>query len=239
MATSSSTDYSVSRDVIIAGALRVLGVVAQGESPTATQVTEAAEALNMLAKAWEADGMPLWAMKEYSIPMTTGAASYRIGLTQTVDIPKPLRIVNAYFHNGASNVDVPMISLTRQKYNMLGNKASTGQPIQYYYDPQRVYGDLFLYPVPDATASAATNWVRIIYQRPFEDFDASTDEPDFPQEWFQALKFGLAEVLAPEYGVPLEHYGHLRKVAKEYKDQALGFGTEEGSMFFSADRRNW
>ena len=240
MATSSSTNFATSRDALIAGALRVIGATAQGESPTATQITEAAEALNMLVKAWEADGMPLWAIKEYSVPLTASTASYRIGLAQTIATPKPLKIIQAYFHNGsASGVDVPMTQLTRTEYNMLGNKATTGQPIQFYYDVQREYGDLYLFPVPDSTAASASNWVRIVYQRPFEDFDAASDEPDFPQEWFEALKFGLAMRLAPEYGVPTEQYSMVKNLANETKTAALSFGLEEGSLSFEPDRRSW
>ena len=54
MATSGSTDFSVSRDDIIKRALRIIGVLAQGETPTTNQTTEAAVALNGLVKAWEA-----------------------------------------------------------------------------------------------------------------------------------------------------------------------------------------
>ena len=64
MATSGSTDYSQTRDDIIKRALRLIGVLAQGETPTADQVTEAAAALNGLVKAWQADGMPLWAITQ-------------------------------------------------------------------------------------------------------------------------------------------------------------------------------
>jgi len=88
MATSGSTDFSVSRDDIIKRALRIIGVLAQGETPTTNQTTEAAVALNGLVKAWEADGMPLWAIKSFSIPLTTGAATYQIGLSKTVNTPR-------------------------------------------------------------------------------------------------------------------------------------------------------
>ena len=239
MPTSGSTDFSTDRNKLIEGALRIIGVTAQGEVPTATMYTEAADALNMLVKMWQADGMPLWAMKEYSLPIVSGTASYRMGLGQSIDIAKPLRIVQAYFHNASSNSDIPMTLLTREEYNRLGNKTTTGQPIQYWYDPQNLYGDITFFPVPNDTAASSGNYVKIVYQRPFEDFDASSDMPDFPQEWFQALKFGLAEVLAPEYGYPLEQYGHLRKVAKDYKDAALSMGLEEGSFEFQVDRRGW
>jgi len=103
MSTSGSTDFSVTRDDIIKRALRLLGVLAQGETPTTDQVTEAASALNGLVKAWQADGMPLWAIKSYNVPLTATVASYRIGVGQTIATPKPLKITQAYNHNTSSN----------------------------------------------------------------------------------------------------------------------------------------
>jgi hypothetical protein len=238
MPTSGSTNFSTNRDSLIAGALRLCGAIAQGETPSATLVNESAEALNMLVKALQADGMPLWALKQYSVPLTAATASYRIGVSQTINTPKPLKIIQAFLRETSSGLDIPMTQLTRIDYNFLGNKTTAGTPIQYYYDVQNSYGDLYLFPVP--TTSVASDYtVQIVYQRPFEDFDTSTDEPDFPQEWYDALKHLLADRLAPEHGLALAERQDLARRAKTLKDEALGFGTEEGSIHFQASLRNW
>jgi hypothetical protein len=238
MATSNSTNFTVTRDDIIKRALRLLGVVAQGETPTTDQVTEAAFALNMLAKAWQADGMPLWAIKQTSITLVNGQREYVMGIGQAIDIPKPLKIYEAFNRSSTSNVDIPMRPLTKQEYNLLGNKSSSGNPIQFYYDPQRVSGTLSVFPVP-TTVEAAANTIVITYQRPFEDFDSATDEPDFPQEWFDALSYGLACRLAPEYGIPPTDRKTLWQEMSLIKQDALNFGLENGSMFFEVDRRSY
>lgn len=237
MSTSGSTNFATSRDSLIAGALRIAGATAQGETPTATQVTEAAEALNMFVKALQADGMPLWAIKKYAVTLTA-TADYTVGVGSTVNTPKPLKVIQAFLHNTTTEIDIPMRILTRQEYEQLGNKTSTGQPIQLFYEPLLTTGVLHLFPVPDTT-SIANCTVKLVYQRPFEDFDVSTDEPDFPQEWYDAIKFGLADRLAPEYGLALQERQDLRSRAKELRTEALGFGTEEGSIHFMAEMRNW
>ena len=66
----STTTFSVTRDDIIKAALRKLGVVAQGELPTTDQITEASFSLNTMVKAWEADGMPLWALRILPVTLT-------------------------------------------------------------------------------------------------------------------------------------------------------------------------
>jgi hypothetical protein len=238
MATSNSTNFSTTRDDIIKGALRLCGALALGETPTTPQVTEAAEALNMMVKAWEADGMALWAVKDYSLALTLSANSYEIGLGKTVNIPKPLKITQAILHDTSSNVDIPMRVITREEYNRLGNKVTTGMPIQVYYEPLINYGILHTFPAADST-SVSYKQIKFVYMRPFEDFDASTDEPDFPQEWYEAIKYGLAVRLAGEYGVNLEDRNQLLKEANMLKDTALGFGTEEGSFYITADYRKY
>jgi len=238
LATSNSTNFATSRNHIIKGALRLCGAVALGEDPTAAQYDEAAETLNMMVKAWQADGMALWAMKEHTLDLTLSAQTYLIGTGQTINIAKPLKITQAILHDTTTNVDIPMRIITRDEYNRLGNKTTTGQPIQIYYEPLRDYGTLHVYP-PANSAAVSAKQIKFTYMRPFEDFDASTDEPDFPQEWYDALKYGLASRLAGEYGISMDDRQQLLREAMKIKEEALSFGTEEGSFFFTADYRKY
>lgn len=232
MGTSGSYDYTQTRDDIIKRALRLIGALAQGETPTTDQVTEAAIALNGLVKAWQADGMPLWAISQKTLTLVSGQSTY------TVSTPKPLKVLQAWNHNTTSNVDVPMRIITKQEYNILGNKTSTGNPIQLYYDPRRDSGDFHLFPVP-STVEQSANIIQYVCQIPFEDFDAATDNPDFPQEWYDAVTYGLATRLAPEYGLPIPDRKTLWQEMSIIKQDALNFGLEEGSIYFQVDRRSW
>jgi hypothetical protein len=237
MATSNSTNYSTDRNDLISGALRLVGAIPLGGTPTSSQISEASSALNMMVKAWQVDGLPLWAIKQYSLTLTA-SNSYEIGLSKTVAIPKPLKVIQAFLKDNTSNVDIPMRIITRDEYNRLGNKISEGYPIQIFYEPLLDYGVLHVYPKPNNTAIANKTLV-LVYQRPFEDFDASIDEPDFPQEWYEAIKYGLASRLAGEYGMDLNERRELIQEANAIKEQTLGFGTEEGSFFIKADLRRY
>lgn len=232
MATSGTTAYSTNRDDIIKRALRLIGAISQGETPTVLQVSEAATALNSLVKAWAADGMPLWAITERTLPLISGQSVY------SISNPKPLKVLQAWNHNTTSNVDVPMRIITQAEYNILGNKTSSGNPIQVYYDPRRDIGELHVFPVPSSVEQAA-NVLHYVCQIHFEDFNSATDEPDFPQEWYDAITYGLATRLAPEYGVPIADRKTLWQEMSIIKQEALNFGLEEGSMFFQVDRRSW
>lgn len=232
MSTSGTTSYSITRDDIIKRALRLVGALAQGETPTINQVNEAATSLNGLVKAWAADGMPLWAITEMTLPLVAGQSVY------TVSNPKPLKVLQAWNHNTTSNVDIPMRIITQAEYNILGNKTSAGNPIQVYYSPNRDNGDFHLFPVP-TTVEQAANAIHYVCQIPFEDFNVSTDAPDFPQEWYDAVTYGLATRLAPEYGLDIPSRKTLWQEMTIIKQDALNFGLEEGSLYFGVERRSW
>ena len=234
----STTDFTITRDSLIKGALRLCGVLAQGEEPTATQISEAAEALNLMVKAWEADGMPLWAITKTTVSLVNGQADYQLGIGQAINTDKPLKLLQAWNHNITSNVDVPMRIISHQEYNILGSKFSTGSPIQLMFQPFKDYSQITVFPVP-STVEEAQNQIVLLYQRPFYDFDASTDVPDFPQEWYEAVKYGLAVRLAGDYQIDLETRKVIQAEAQQVKEIAKSFGTEEVSMYFGIDRRGF
>ena len=234
-------DYSQNRDEIIKRALRLLGVIAQGENPTTVQTEEAAVALNGLVKAWQADGMPLWAIKTKSMPLKQGKKTYVLGESATspdIPMPKPLKVIQAWHFNAATNVNTPLRIVTQQEYNMLGNKTMPGLPVQIWYQPLVNTGEMHVFLTPDQYTEQFLT-LHFVYQAPFADFDSATDVPDFPQEWYDAVTYGLATRLAPEYGIPSADRKVLWQEMTVIKQEALSFGTEEGSLFFQVDRRRW
>lgn len=230
--TSGAYNYTTNRDAIITRALRIIGAVGQGETPTAQAITEGAEALNDLVNEWEADGMPLWAMRNFKIVVTSGVPSYVIS-------DGPLKVIQAFYRGITTLNDSPMIIITRQEYTKLSSKSQTGTPSQVYYSPPGTLnqtGEVFLYVAPNAVFAAANN-VYVVGQLPFENFNAATDIPDFPQHWYNAIKWGLADQLSYEYGVGVTERSQVSKKALYHKEQALSFGTEEGSLYLQPEPR--
>lgn len=238
MTTSGSTDFSVDRDDLIEGALRICGVLdPESGSATATQLTVGAEALNILVKALEADGMPLWAIKKKTITLTASQANYTVS---SLSIGRPLKIVAAYRtdSSGTDPIDTPMRVITRDEYISRSSKSTEGVPLEIWYDPQltNALATVYVYPTPSSTV--ATDYtVSIYYQAPFEDFDASTDTPDFPQEWYKCIKWMLANELAYEYGVPGPILDRISMKAELEHNKVLDMGMEEGSVYFMPEMR--
>jgi hypothetical protein len=84
MATSSSVDFNVTGDDVIKGAIRIVkgmgGTTAAGKSISQSQ-NNALEALGMMIKSWQAEGIGLWKNAELGVFLSDEGYSYNIGPT--------------------------------------------------------------------------------------------------------------------------------------------------------------
>lgn len=114
MATSGSRDFSQNRDQIITRALRILNVIAKGETPSNETIQDSAVALNAMIKTWVAKGASLWVMDEAVLHLTKGQVKYDIGPTSTDHITRDADAIktelSAAASSGAGTVDVDSIT---------------------------------------------------------------------------------------------------------------------------------
>lgn len=106
MATSGTTTFTVTRDQIIESALRSLAVLEEGAQPSPTALENSAFSLNLILKKWQSEGIKLWTVVEYTIPMVAGQTSYTIGPSIEYDFnaDKPLRIIQSFLRNNSTNL---------------------------------------------------------------------------------------------------------------------------------------
>lgn len=81
MATSGSTNYSVNRDRMITLALKGAGVIADEETPEASQVQDMTDILNMMLKSFQADGLKLWLRKKATVFLKKSTSKYSLSTT--------------------------------------------------------------------------------------------------------------------------------------------------------------
>jgi hypothetical protein len=234
MALSGVTTWQLTLTQIVDAALRKISMIGDGVTATTTQKTAATQALNAMLKSFASKGMPLWQISEYSFPLTA-TRSYSIGIGQTLAVPAPLKIIQAYQKDTTAIDSVPLNIVTHYDYNeMLPTSTNTGTPVNLLYLPGNQVGTIKIWPMPDAY-SIANRQITITYQTPVQDMVSDTDNLDFPQNWTEAIIYGLAWRLAPEYGVPPNDLKAMANTAQLFLDDALSFGTEEGSITFMPD----
>jgi hypothetical protein len=79
MTTSGSYNFSVTRDELIKASLRLIGVIASGETPTADEIADSSQALNIMLKGWQAMDYGLWLNKEGTLYLEYQEDAYSIG----------------------------------------------------------------------------------------------------------------------------------------------------------------
>ncbi len=240
MTTSGVTSFTVTRDQVIEAALRGLSVLEEGAQPTATATQNASFALNLIIKNWQKDGIKLWTIDNLVIPLVNGQTFYTIGPDVGNDVisNRPLKVIQGFLRNTSVTppVDIPMQALSRQEYNMLGSKASTGTMNSYFFNPKPTYGELEVYLTPDS--NTATNYVfYAVVQRPLMDMVKASDNFDFPNEWFMALKWALMAELASDYDKSLQDRSYYDMKSLAYKTSVEDWDVENASVYFVPDVR--
>lgn len=83
MSTSGSVDWSITRSEIIIAANKEIGALAEGETLSTERTNDCALRLNSWVKSLMADGARLAAMKQATLFLSAGTASYSLGATGT------------------------------------------------------------------------------------------------------------------------------------------------------------
>lgn len=232
MSTSGSYNYSINRDTLIAAAFRVLGVFNDDAPAPQTDINNAVQALNLMIKQWMSRGYPLWCVATVTVPCTNGVNTYTLGPSGTVVTPRPLRCISGRLqYTSTSGLEVPLIQLSRQEWEILGQKSSTGTVNSFYYDPQTINGVIHLYVTPDATQTG--NNVLLTVQRPLQDMINAGDDFDFPIEWLDSLKYNLASEMVDEYDILEQKANRIIQRAEKLRENMFDWSVEEASTFFT------
>lgn len=139
------------------------------------------------------------------------AASGSTVYVYTSKITNPLSMISVR-RRDTSNNETPLVPMTLQEYEEgLLKKDNDGDPSRYIYERGLTTGTIRF----DYQPTDTTEIILLTYLRPVEDFDAGTDTPDFPQEWFRPLVGQLAMDEATASGKP------VTQEMKLYRDEAL------------------
>lgn len=212
-----TTDVKTVRQVVTQ-AMRKSGILAFGEDAESDDADAVRDELEIMLKGWQNAGYNLWTKTAMSLTLTTAAA-------YTLDPVRPLRILSARLKRNGT--EIPMEQMTRDEYDSLPVKTTTGQPTQFYYDRQREAARFYVWPV---LSSASGETVEITYDRELEDIASLSDAIDVPGEWLDAVVYNLAARIGET--VPSERTPAIMARARQLLSDAMGF-DREGSVYFA------
>jgi hypothetical protein len=214
MATSNNTSWELNRDEIITRAYAKIGIPGEGNSLSATQLSDGAQALNAVIALAVTDGMPLW--KRVVEQLTPSVTSQVYTLTNAIKITDVfLRDTAGYQYSIKHKSLYDFMNLPRD---------SIGQPVHYTFQPLIQGMTLSIWPLTSDSVTVSSKTLQVVYQKEFDGFTSALETLDFPAFWTLAIIYKTAVLLAPEHGVPLEDRKMLLAEANNYWKQATDYG---------------
>lgn len=179
---------------IIDRAMRLIGAIASGESPTAAESTDALAALNAMIESWQTERLYVYAMVDTAFTLVPTDASYTVGPAGNFALtPRPPKIEDIYIRE--SGIDYPIQLIDFQRWDAIADKTSTSNIPEFaYYEPTLATGTLQLWPVP-----SAANSLHIVTWTTLASLAAVGTTVTLPQGYERALAYNLAIEIAPEF----------------------------------------
>lgn len=185
----------------IKAALTEIGVLAEGETPSAASSADAFTALNNLLDAWAAERLMIYTITRTTWTIVASTASYTVGASATINIIRPTFVQGVgYTDSSVSPVsEMPLVPLTEDGYRNYRQKTQTSTlPNYFYYNPTFASGYATLYLLPIPTSSTLTGTLYAPQQ--IAQFSATSDTVSLPPGYARMLRKNLAVELAPSYG---------------------------------------
>lgn len=193
---------------LINGALRLLGVLAEGESPSSETSFDALNAMNQMIDSWNTERLSVFSTQDQVFTWPVGEISRTLGPTGNFVGNRPIRLDDAtYYRDPSTNVSFGIKFINQQQYDGIAVKTVTSTYPQVIFINE-TYPDvsMFIYPKP----TRPLEWHFISVQELTQPANLATDIA-LPPGYLRAFRYNLACELAPEFGV--EPSPQVRRIA--------------------------
>jgi hypothetical protein len=190
---------STNVSTLLTGAMRLIGAIATGETPTAQELTDNMNAANGFLDSCSNERLILPNQVIESFPLTVNQQTYTLGPGGNFNTIAPLKINTAVLsvtQGGVPEYDLPVQILTAEEWSMITIK-STGSNIGLKIYPDYAYPlmNVSVWPVP-----TLANSLTLYSTKPLTEFVTINDTITVPPGFIRFMRLGIACELAPEYG---------------------------------------
>jgi hypothetical protein len=182
----------------INGALRLIGQLAEAETPSAATAEDALATMNQMIDSWNTERLSVFSTQDQVFSWTPGFITRTLGPTGDFVGNRPILIDDStYFRDPASGISFGIKLINQQQYNGIAVKTVTSTYPQVMF-VNMTYPNITMtvYPVP----TKVLEWHIISVQELTTPALISTPLA-FPPGYLRAFKYNLACELAPEFGV--------------------------------------
>ncbi len=198
---------------LIEASLRLIGVLASGETAATEEYADGLAALNQMLSSWSAGALAIPILTRDALTLT-GPQSYTFGTAMTWATARPLKIESAAVLT-AANVSRPVRVVTVEEWQAYMDKTATGLFAEIlYWDRGYPTGTIYLAPKPTAGT------LELFSYKPLTAFASLATTVAYPDGYEDFLVTALAIKLAPQFGRPITQ--DLANQAAEAKTNVLG-----------------
>jgi hypothetical protein len=193
-------------------ALRLLGVLAEGETPSAAVSQDALTAFNQMVDSWNTERLSVFSTQDQIFTWSSSTIRRTLGPTGDFVGNRPVMVDDAtYFRDPQTNVSYGIKIINQQQYNGIAVKTVTSTYPQVVWI-NMTYPDIemYVYPVP----IRPLEWHIVSVEELTQPATLATDLT-FPPGYLRAFVYNLAMELAPEFGV--EPSAQVRRIAMTSK----------------------
>ena len=183
---------------LINGALRLLGQLAEGETPSNETSQDALAAMNQMLDSWSTERLSVYSTQEQIETWPAGTRSRTFGPTGDIVGNRPVYFDDAtYFRDPSTNVSYGLKQINQQQYNGLAVKTvSSTYPQVMWTNMTYPNVEIYVYPVPTRVIE-----MHFVSVDPLTQPASLTTVLAFPPGYLRAFRYNLAMELAPEFGV--------------------------------------
>lgn len=179
-------------------ALRLLGILAEGETPSAAMSQDALMALNQMIDSWNTERLSVFCTQDQTFTWPAGQITRTLGPSGDFIGLRPVLLDEAtYYRDPGTNVSFGIKFINQQQYNGIAVKTVTSTYPQVIF-VNMGFPDVTMTVYPRPTRDL--EWHFISVQKLTEPATLTTDML-FPPGYLRAFTYGLAMEFAPEFGV--------------------------------------
>lgn len=182
---------------IINGSLRLLGVLAEGETPSAETSQDALRAMNQMIDSWNTERLSVFSTQDQVFTWPAGQLNRTLGPSGNFVGNRPVLLDDAtYFKDPGTGVSYGIKFINQQQYDGIAVKTVTSTYPQVIFVNNTFPDiDMFVYPRP----TRDLEWHFISVEELSQPATLATTL-HFPPGYLRAFRYNLACELAPEFG---------------------------------------
>jgi hypothetical protein len=178
-------------------ALRLLGILAEGETPSAAMSQDALMAMNQMIESWNIERLSVFCTQDQVFTWPSGLLSRTLGPTGDFVGNRPVLFDDATYFKAPNGVSYGIKFINQQQYDGIAVKTVTSTYPQVIFANMTYPNvEMFIYPRP----TQDLEWHFISVQELDQPAQLVT-ELHFPPGYLRAFTYNLAMEIAPEFGV--------------------------------------